>query len=86
MTMHARSTSALPAIAILLWLAPASIASAQDVMELDFAFKNGRALGGAPAVRTEEHDVQAQHHETRDEKGRVEVKKRHVPRRRGQQR
>jgi hypothetical protein len=86
MTMHARSAPALPAIAILLWLAPASIASAQDVMELDLAFKNSLSQGHAPEVREERRDGQVRRHDTRGAQGRVEVKKRHVPRRRGQRR
>jgi hypothetical protein len=84
MTMHARSALALPAIAILLWLAPASIASAQDVMELDLAFKNSLSQKPAPEVRAERRDGQARRQRARDDQGLVEVKKRHVRRRGGQ--
>ena len=76
MTMHARSASALPAIAILLWLAPASIASAQDVMELDLAFKNGLLQGHPPEVREERRDVQVRRHRARDAQGLVAETKR----------
>jgi hypothetical protein len=40
MTLHVRPASTLAAVAALLWLAPASMASAQDVMQLDVDFKN----------------------------------------------
>jgi hypothetical protein len=84
MTMHARSASALPAIAILLWLAPASIASAQDVMELDLAFKNSLSQKPSPELREERRDGQVRRHRARDAQELVEVKKRYVRRHRGQ--
>jgi hypothetical protein len=86
MTFHARLALTLPAVGVLLWLSPASIASAQDVMELDLAFKNGQLQGHAPEGRQEGNELQGQRHDTREAHGRVEAKKRDARRRRGQRR
>ena len=42
MSFRTRRAPTLPAVATLLWLAIPSVAGAQDVMELDLAFKSGR--------------------------------------------
>jgi len=68
---------------LVLWLTAASIASAQDVMELDLAFKNGLLQGHDSGARPEVDTHQLRRHDTRDALRRVEVKKRHVRRRRG---
>jgi len=65
MTFRLRLVSALPAVAVLLWLAPASIASAQDVMELDLAFKNSLSRGPSPEVRAERRNEQGRRHKAR---------------------
>jgi hypothetical protein len=86
MTFHARSTSALPAIAILLWLAPASIASAQDVMELDLAFKNSLSQKPSPELREERREGQVRRYRARDAQGLVAETKRRARKHRGQRR
>jgi hypothetical protein len=86
MTFRLRLVSALPAVAILLWLAPASIASAQDAMELDLAFKNSLSRGPSPEVREGERNELGRRHKARDAQGLAADKKRDVRRRRGQRR
>lgn len=85
MTLRAR-LALMPLLASLLWLVTPSIESARDVMELDLAFKNGRLQGGIPARRLEERPPQEQRQGARDAEVRVEMRKRHVPRRRGTRR
>jgi len=81
MTFHARVALNLPTVAVLLWLAPASIASAQDVMQLDLAFKNSLSQGHAPQVQEERRDVQGRRHKARDAQGLVAGEKRRARRR-----
>jgi hypothetical protein len=85
MTFQVRRALTLPAIGVLLWLSPASIASAQDVMELDLAFKNGQLQGHAAEGRQEGNELQRQRRDTREGHERV-AKKRDARRRRGQRR
>lgn len=85
MTFRLRLVSALPAVAILLWLAPVSMASAQDAMELDLAFKNSLSRGPSPEVGEGERNEQGQRHKARDAQG-LAADKRDVRRRRGQRR
>jgi hypothetical protein len=50
MTFHMCPVSILSAVAVLLWLTPGSAARAQDVMQLDLAFKDSALRGeGAKA-------------------------------------
>ena len=86
MTFHPRLALILPAVVILLWLAPASIASAQDVMELDLAFKNSLSQRPSPEVREERRNGQAWRHKARDAEGLAAEKKRHARRRRAEER
>jgi hypothetical protein len=86
MTFHPRLALTLPAVVILLWLAPASIASAQDVMELDLAFKNSLSQRPSPEVREERRHVQARRHKARDAQGRVADKKRRARKSRAEER
>jgi hypothetical protein len=65
MTLHLRPASTLATVAVLLWLAPASIASAQDAMELDLAFKNSMSQAHAPTLPDERHKVRGRRHEVR---------------------
>jgi hypothetical protein len=81
MTFHARLALTLPAVAILLWLAPASIASAQDVMQLDLDFKNSLSQGHAAQVQEERRHVRGRHHKARDAQGLVAGEKRRARRR-----
>ena len=78
---YVRLNATLPVIAASLWFASAPMAPAQDVMELDLAFKSGRWIGHESEVRPERGG-----HETRSAQERVEVKKRHLRRHRGQSR
>jgi hypothetical protein len=55
-------------------------------MELDLAFKNGQLQGHASDGRQEGSAPQVRYRDTRNALGRVKVKKRHVRRRRGQER
>lgn len=72
------------AVAVLfLGTALTSIASAQDVMELDLVFKNGLLRGHGHEGKREGSLPEAQRHDTRAAQGWVEAKKRHV-RSRGQ--
>jgi hypothetical protein len=86
MTFHARLALSLPAAAILLWLAPASIASAQDVMQLDLEFKNSLSRGPSPEVREERRNEQGRRHKARDAQGPVAGQKRHARRRQARER
>ena len=76
MTFQMRMASTVGAVAGLLWLAPASIAYAQDVMELDLAFKNSLSQGHAPEVGQERRRLQGRGHKARNAPGLVAEKKR----------
>jgi hypothetical protein len=65
---------------LVLWLIAPSIASAQDVMELDLAFKNGQLQRHASEGRQEGSTPQVRRRDTRAAFGRIQVKKRHVRR------
>jgi len=65
---------------LLLWIAAPSIASAQDAMELDLAFKNGQLQGRDSEGRWEGSTPQVRHRDTRHAHRRAEIKKRHVRR------
>lgn len=56
MTVHPRLVSMLLVGAALLWLAAPNVAAAEDVMELDLAFKNGQLGTRASEVRQERRD------------------------------
>jgi hypothetical protein len=58
---------ALPIVAALLWLTP--VASAQDAMELDLAFKNSLSRGPASEIQDKRSIVQGRRHETGDARG-----------------
>ena len=83
MTFSARFASPLLVAASLLWLAALSVASAQDVMELDLAFKNGQLQRNATEERQAGSVLQGQRHR-RDaqgkDQGRTEANKRYVRR------
>lgn len=86
MTFHARLALNLPTAAVLLWLAPASIATAQDVMQLDLEFKNSLSRGPSPEVREERHNGQGWRYKARDAQGLVAREKRHARRRQATER
>ena len=65
---------------LLLWIAAPSIASAQDAMELDLAFKNGQLPGHASDGKREGNTRQVRRRDTRDALGRVQMKKRRFER------
>ena len=67
---------------LFLGMALTSTASAQDVMELDLAFKNGLLPGYGPDGTQDGRPPQEQRHDTRAAQGRVEAKKGRVRRRR----
>jgi hypothetical protein len=66
MTFHARFAPTLSFAVLLLWLTAPSIASAQDAMELDLAFKNGQ-LQGHPSERRQEGNAPDQRRHDRAE-------------------
>jgi hypothetical protein len=86
MTFHPRLALSLPAAAVLLWLAPASIASAQDVMQLDLDFKNSLSQRSSPEVREDRRHVQGWRHRARDAQGRVADKRRRARKSRAEER
>jgi hypothetical protein len=85
MTFRARLAPALTVAATLFWFAAPLVASAQDVMELDLAFKNGQLQGHASEGRQEGRALQAQRHETRDALRHSGLKKARRPKTPGQQ-
>lgn len=80
MAFHMRLALTPLLAALVLYLTAPSIASAQDVMELDLAFKNGQLPGHASDGKREESTPQSRSHDTRDALGRVQVKKRRFER------
>jgi hypothetical protein len=68
MTIHLRTASILGGVA-LLWTAPASIASAQDAMELDLAFKNSVPQAHAPMAPDERQKAQGHRYKARNGNG-----------------
>ena len=76
LTFHARLALTPLFAALVLYLTASSIASAQDAMELDLAFKNGQLPSQASDGKREGGTPQVRRHETRDAWGRVQVKKR----------
>jgi hypothetical protein len=68
--------------ALLLWAVAPSTAPAQDAMALDLALKNGLVRVHGPEGRQDSGGLQRSD-EARDAEGRVQLKKRHVRRRRG---
>jgi len=69
MTSHKRTASTLAALAALLWAVPASIASAQDAMELDLAFKNSVPRAHAPVAGEVRREVQGRRDKARNARG-----------------
>jgi hypothetical protein len=69
-----------------LWLAAPSIASAQDVMQLDLDFKNSLSRGPSSEVREERRDGQAWRHKASDDQGPVADKKRRARKSRAEER
>jgi hypothetical protein len=59
MTVHPRLASTLLVGAALLWCAAPDVTAAQDVMELDLAFKNGRLGTHTSEVQQERRDSRA---------------------------
>ena len=86
MTFHVRLASTPPAVAVFLWLAAASIARAQDVMELDLAFKNSVPQAHAPEAHDERREVRGRRSRARDAQGLVAEEKRLGRRRRAEER
>jgi hypothetical protein len=78
MTFCPPPASALAAIAVVLWLALAPIASAQDAMELDLAFKNSMSQAQAPHARDQTPRLQGPRHKARSAQRLVAEEKRHV--------
>jgi hypothetical protein len=76
MTFHMRTASTVGAVVGLLWLAPAPNAYAQDVMELDLAFKNSLSQGHALEVGQERRRLQGRRHKARNAHGLVAEEKR----------
>jgi hypothetical protein len=79
MTFRARLAPPLLVAVPLLLLAASSIASAQDVMELDLAFKNGLLQENASTGRQARDVLQGRRHACdarRKVQGRIGVKKR----------
>jgi hypothetical protein len=86
MTFRAPLATTLLLAALPLWLAAPSIASAQDVMQLDLDFKNSLSQRSSPEVREERRNGQAWRHKARDAEGLAAEKKRHARRRRAEER
>jgi len=86
MTFRAPLAPTLLLAALPLWLAAPSIASAQDVMQLDLEFKNSLSRGSSPEVREERRNGQGWRHKARDAEGLAAEKKRHARRRRAEER
>jgi hypothetical protein len=76
MTLHARPASTSAAVAVLLWLAPASMASAQDVMQLDVEFKNSLSQAHGPSVTEERPKLHGWRHKAHNAEGVVPQEKR----------
>jgi hypothetical protein len=79
MTVHVRTASTLAVVA-LLWAAPASIASAQDAMELDLAFKNSVPQAHAPVAGEVGRKVEGRNDKARNAQGLLAVEKRRARR------
>jgi len=80
LTFHARLALTPFFAALVLCLTAPSIASAQDAMELDLAFKNGQLPGHASDGKREGNTRQVRRRDTRDALGRVQMKKRRFER------
>jgi hypothetical protein len=78
MTFCPPPASALAAIAVVLWLALAPNASAQDAMELDLAFKNSMSQVQAPQLRDQTPKLQEPRHKARSAQGLVAKEKRRI--------
>jgi hypothetical protein len=76
LTFHARLALTPLFATLVLYLTAPSIASAQDVMQLDLAFKNGQLPGQASDGKREGNMPQVRRYDTRDALGRVQMKKR----------
>jgi hypothetical protein len=80
LTFHTRPALTPLFAALVLYLTAPAIASAQDVMQLDLAFKNGQLSGQASDGKREGSIPQPRRHDTRDALRRVQVKKRRFER------
>jgi hypothetical protein len=78
MIFHVSPARALLIVVALLWLTP--VASAQDAMTLDLAFKNSLAQGHGPEIE-QTSTIHARRHEARDSRRLIANAKRRVHRR-----
>jgi hypothetical protein len=82
MTFRTRSAPCLAAAILFLSLAPASIASAQEAMQLDLEFRNSLSRGATSQEQGEGRQLQGRRRDASEAQKQIEVAKRYPMRRR----